>query len=246
MSSKSKKTKSRFEQEVQFSKKDNITEVFSNIRFGTTFKNEKQKAFYKMMDEYKITFCSGLAGCGKTHIALFKALEMLKDNKSTIERIYLVKPNVEVGEKLGYLPGDIEEKLYMYMLSFYDIIEQLIGEENTQYLKAQNYIKNLPYQFVRGRTLNNAFVIIDECQNLSQHEIKTILTRIGSTSKYVLLGDTGQMDKTFGKDKSGLEDALERFKDFDKMGKFEFSEDDSVRDPIINEILKYYKTSKEK
>ena len=116
----------------------------------------------------------------------------------------------------------------------------MIGEENTNYLKEQGLIKDLPYQFLRGRTLNNAFVIIDECQNLSIHEIKTILTRIGSTSKYVLLGDTGQMDKSFGKEKNGLEDALERFKTFDKIGKFKFNDTDSVRDPIVNELLKFY------
>lgn len=236
-----KKPKSRFSPSVEPTKKDTITNIFSQIRFNTTFKTEAQKNFYKIIDDHKVTICSGLAGCGKTHIAVFKALEMLRDTNSTIEKIYLVKPNVEVGEKLGYLPGTVEEKIYMYMISFYDIFESLIGEENTQYLKEQGYIKDLPYQFLRGRTLNNAFVIIDECQNLSQHEIKTILTRIGSTSKYILLGDTGQMDKSFGKEKNGLEDALERFKDFDKFGKFAFGADDSVRDPIVNELLKYYK-----
>jgi phosphate starvation-inducible protein PhoH and related proteins len=239
--SKSKKPKTRFNAEREFTKKDTIANVFADIRFSTTFKTESQKNFNKIIEDHRITICSGLAGCGKTHIAVFKALEMLRDNKSTIERIYLVKPNVEVGEKLGFLPGTVEEKIYMYMISFYDIFESMIGEANTQYLKDQGLIKDLPYQFLRGRTLNNAFVIIDECQNMSMHEIKTILTRIGSTSKYVLLGDTGQMDKkpSHG-EKSGLDDALTRFKDFDKIGKFTFSDGDSVRDPLINELLKFY------
>lgn len=238
MSKSKAKPKSRFDKPN--SKKDTIANIFAGIRFGTTFKTESQKEFSKVIDEHRITISSGLAGCGKTHIAVFKALEMLRDNTSTIERIYLIKPNVEVGEKLGFLPGTVEEKIYMYMISFYDIFESMIGEGNTQILRAQGLIKDLPYQFLRGRTLNNAFVIIDECQNLSQHEIKTILTRIGSTSKYILLGDTGQSDKQFGKEKNGLDDALSRFEKFDKIGKFKFNDTDSVRDPLINELLKFY------
>jgi len=238
--SKSKKPKTRFSTEKEFNKKDTIQNAFSDIRFSTTYKTESQKTFSNIIDEHKISICSGLAGCGKTHIAIFKALEMLRDNKSTIEKIYLVKPNVEVGEKLGFLPGTVEEKIYMYMISFYDIFESMIGEDNTKYLKEMGLIKDLPYQFLRGRTLNNAFVIIDECQNLSMHEVKTILTRIGSTSKYVLLGDTGQMDKSFGKEKSGLDDALSRFENFDKIGIFKFNDSDSIRDPLINELLKFY------
>ena len=115
--SKAKPSK-RFSTEKEISKKESIASVFSDIRFATTFKTESQKEFNKVIADNKITICSGLAGCGKTHIAIHKALEAIKDTSSTIERIYLVKPNVEVGEKLGYLPGTIEEKIYMYMISF--------------------------------------------------------------------------------------------------------------------------------
>ena len=238
--SKTKKPKGRFSIEPEITKKNTATALFSDIRLVTTFKTESQKNFYKTISDHRISFGSGLAGCGKTHIAVFKALEVLKDNNSAIDKIYLVKPNVEVGEKLGFLPGTVEEKIFMYMISFYDIFESLIGEGNTKLLKDGGFIKDLSYQFLRGRTLNNAFVIIDECQNFTVHELKTILTRIGSNSQYVLLGDTGQMDKNFGKDKNALDDALIRFKDFDKMGKFVFDENDSVRDPLINELLKFY------
>lgn len=238
--SKTKKPKSRFSNEPETTKKSISNTIFTDIRLVTTFKTESQKTFYKTINEHRITFGSGLAGCGKTHIALFKALEALKDNNSPIDKIYLVKPNIEVGEKLGYLPGPVEEKIFMYMISFYDIFESLIGEGNTKLLREGGFIKDLSYQFLRGRTLNNAFVVIDECQNFTKHELKTILTRIGSNSQYVLLGDTGQMDKNFGKELNGLDDALIRFKDFDKIGKFVFDENDSVRDPLINELLKYY------
>jgi len=244
MSNPKKKAKSQRtpkEYHEEFGKKDIVANYFEGVKLDIKFKNENQKTYYKLLDDFEISICSGIAGCGKTHIALFKALELLKDKSNNIERIYLSKPNVEVGEKLGFLPGTVEEKIYMYMLSFHDVLEDIIGEDLTKTLKFANVIQYLPVQFLRGRTLKNACVIVDECQNLTTNEIKTIITRIGMNTKYILLGDTDQSDKKFihGED-NGLHDALTRFEKFNKMGKFVFGPNDSVRNPIINDLLKYY------
>lgn len=224
-----------------FTRKDIVANYFEGVNLNIKFKTENQKAYYQILNDFEISICSGLAGCGKTHMAIFKALELLKDRNNPIERIYLSKPNVEVGEKLGYLPGTVEEKIYMYMLSFHDVLDDIIGDDLTKQLKFNNIIQYLPIQFLRGRTLNNACIIVDECQNLTSGEIKTIITRIGHNSKYMLLGDTDQTDKKFVHEENGLNDALNRFADFDKFGKFKFQAGDSVRNPLINDLLKYYK-----
>jgi len=233
-----KQSKSNYDE--IFTKKNLISNYLEGTRLDIKFKNEHQKEYYKILDQYEISICSGIAGCGKTHIAMFKALELIKDANSPIEKIYLSKPNVEVGEKLGYLPGTVEEKIYMYMLSFHDVLDDIIGDDMVKQLKLHGVIQYLPIQFLRGRTLKNACVIIDECQNLTSNEIKTIITRIGHNSKYMLLGDTDQTDKKFTNEDNGLNDALKRFADFDKMGKFKFGPEDSVRNPIINDLIKYY------
>ena len=229
-----------------FTKKNTITNIFTGHRIDVKFKTENQKNFYKLINEHIMTICSGIHGCGKTQIAVYAALEALRNPNNNIERIFLVKPNIEVGEKLGYLPGTVEEKIYMYMLSYYDVLEAMVDEELIQQLRHHKFIQELPTQFIRGRTLNNAFVIIDECQNMTVHEIKTLITRIGENSKYVLLGDTEQIDKKFNGELNGLSDALKRFEPFDKFGTFNFVAGDSVRHPIINELLEYYEKPEDK
>ena len=174
------------------------------------FKNPAQRRFYKTISSKDITFGIGPAGCGKTYLSVHRALRELGDKDSKIDGIVIVKPLVEAaGEKIGYLPGDVEEKTAPFMMSFYYNMEQIIGKQRVDILKEINVIQVIPLAFMRGITLSNKFVILDEAQNATPEQIKMFVTRIGENSKYIITGDLEQSD--ISKHKSGLEDAVKRF-----------------------------------
>ena len=174
------------------------------------FKNPAQRRFYNTISKKDITFCIGPAGCGKTYLSVHRALRELGDKESKIDGIVIVKPLVEAaGEKIGYLPGDVEEKTAPFMMSFYYNMEQIIGKQRLQVLKESNVIQVIPLAFMRGITLTNKFVILDEAQNATPDQIKMFVTRIGENSKYIITGDLEQSD--IKKHSSGLEDAIKRF-----------------------------------
>ena len=206
------------------------------------FKNPAQRRFYKTISNKDITFGIGPAGCGKTYLSVHRALRELSDKQSKIDGIVIVKPLVEAaGEKLGFLPGDVEEKTAPFMMSFYYNMEQIIGKQRMEVLKESNIIQVIPLAFMRGITLANKFVILDEAQNATPEQIKMFVTRIGENSKYIITGDLDQSD--IQKHKSGLEDAIKRFAGVHGVGLASFKEKDVVRHSLVRRLLKRYKDS---
>ena len=204
------------------------------------FKNPAQRRFYKTISKKDITFCIGPAGCGKTYLSVHRALRELGDKDSHIDGIVIVKPLVEAaGEKIGYLPGDVEEKTAPFMMSFYYNMEQIIGKQRLQVLKDSNIIQVIPMAYMRGITLSNKFVILDEAQNATPEQIKMFVTRIGEHSKYIITGDLEQSD--IKKGTSGLEDAIKRFAGVHGVGLSMFKEKDVVRHSLVKRLLKRYR-----
>jgi len=206
------------------------------------FKTPAQKRFYKTISTKDITFGIGPAGCGKTYLSVHKALRELGDKDSTIDGIVIVKPLVEAaGEKIGFLPGDVEEKTLPFMMSFYYNMEQIIGKQRMNILKDSNTIQVIPMAYMRGITLANKFVILDEAQNATPEQIKMFVTRLGEGSRYIITGDLAQSDIKHGK--SGLEDAIKRFAGVHGVGLASFKEKDIVRHSLVRRLLKRYKDS---
>jgi len=204
------------------------------------YKNPAQRRFYKTISDKDITFGIGPAGCGKTYLSVHRALRELGDKHSKIDGIVIVKPLVEAaGEKIGFLPGDVEEKTAPFMMSFYYNMEQIIGKQRMEVLKENNVIQVIPLAFMRGITLANKFVILDEAQNATPEQIKMFVTRIGENSKYIITGDLEQSD--IQKHKSGLEDAIKRFAGIHGVGLAQFKEKDVVRHSLVRRLLKRYK-----
>ena len=221
-------------------KKEILNFNFSQI----TLKNEKQKQLINKVHENQITFSSGPAGCGKTFIALKAALEIVKNNqKYNIHKILITKPIVEAGgESLGFLPGDVSEKTEVYMHSFYSNFNKLIGKVHTKNLVENSIIKSVPLPYMRGETFDNCIVILDEAQNTTVTGLKLFLSRIGENAKLIILGDIDQTDLKFRNgDKSGLEDAFQRFENLKGVAFSTFDENDIVRSSILIELMKKYK-----
>ena len=206
------------------------------------YKTPAQKRFYETISKKDITFCIGPAGVGKTYLSVHRALRELGDKTNQIDGIVIVKPLVEAaGEKLGYLPGDVEEKTAPFMMSFYYNMEQIIGKQRLGILKDTNTIQVIPLAFMRGITLANKFVILDEAQNATPEQIKMFVTRLGSNSKYIITGDLAQSDIKRGS--SGLEDAVKRFAGVRGVGLASFKEKDIVRHSLVRRLLGRYKDS---
>lgn len=226
--------------EDEFTQKDLTRNVLTN-RIPLKYKNPKQKEFVKTIVDSEITICAGPAGTGKSFLAVAKALDLIQQAGTKYEKILLTRPAVESGSKLGYLPGDLSEKLFPYMLPLLDIIDKVVGKEKRLDLMKHEIVEFQPLSFIRGKTIDNAILIMDECQNASPHEMKTLLTRIGENSKFILTGDLDQSDKYPKLEDTGLYDITHRLKGVNGLNMFEFNEADIVRNPIISEILKKYK-----
>ena len=208
---------------------------FKNLEY----RNTAQKRFYETISKKDITFCIGPAGVGKTYLSVHRALRELGNKDNRINGIVIVKPLVEAaGEKIGYLPGDVEEKTAPWMMSFYYNMEQIIGKQRLNILKENNIIQVIPLAFMRGITLANKFVILDEAQNATPEQIKMFVTRIGEHSKYIIAGDLEQSD--IKKHSSGLEDAVKRFAGVHGVGLASFKEKDVVRHSLVKRLLKRY------
>lgn len=198
-------------------------------------KNARQKEFLKTMQDKEVTICNGLAGSGKTYVALYHALKSLE--KGQCDKIVLVKSVTTLDqEDVGFLPGDIAQKMDPFMYSYYGNIDKIIGEEWRKRLVKEGKIQIQPLAYIRGINIDNAVCIIDECQNLYLDAFKSIITRIGENSKYIILGDCQQIDRR-KKQSSVLEKILKIFKDSDFIGTVEFQPEDCVRNPLIPKIL---------
>ncbi|MDD4320290.1 MAG: PhoH family protein [Acidaminococcaceae bacterium] len=184
-----------------------------------------------------ITIGIGPAGTGKTYLAVAMAVKALKTKE--VERIILTRPAVEAGEKLGFLPGDLQDKVDPYLRPLYDALYDIMGMETFQKHLAKGAIEVAPLAYMRGRTLNDSFIILDEAQNTSPEQMKMVLTRFGFGSKMVITGDATQVDLPFGK-KSGLGHAALVLKETEGIGIMRFSETDVVRHEIVGAIIRAY------
>lgn len=227
------------EQKKNVSKKDQITEIIKK-KSKEKFLSENQKKYYDLLVGNQITICSGPAGVGKSYIAMKAALDLLSDPESPYEKIIIVRPAVEAEEKLGSLPGNVEEKLDPYIFPSYYLMNKIIGKEAREKLKQIDVIEVFALAYMRGMNIDNSILIFEEAQNSTPNQMKLLLTRIGYNSKFFISGDLEQTDRYKDKKQSGLWDAIEKFKDIDDVGVFEFEIKDIVRNPLISKILKKY------
>ncbi len=202
-------------------------------------RNMAQKHYLKAIEEYDMTFALGPAGTGKTFLAVAVAAAAM--NAKLIKRIILCRPAVEAGEKLGFLPGDLAEKVNPYLRPLYDALYDIMGFEKVSKLLERNMIEIAPLAFMRGRTLSDAFIILDEAQNTTPEQMKMFLTRLGFGSKAVITGDITQTDLPDGK-RSGLRVAIEILGHVEGIKVFEFTKRDVVRHPLVGRIVDAYET----
>lgn len=206
-------------------------------RKSISARNNKQAAFLDSIDKFDITFAVGPAGTGKTYLAVSKAIESFE--KGEVQRLIFVRPAVEAGEKLGFLPGDLVEKVLPYLRPVYDALYEMIGFKETQKMIQSDIIEVLPLAFMRGRTLNESFIILDEAQNTTVMQMKMFLTRMGFGSKTVVTGDVTQVDLPKGTD-SGLAHALDLFQNIPDISIHTFSSREVVRHPLVSKIVDCY------
>lgn len=214
-------------------------------RVHLKFKNQKQKEFAKLIEDNEIIICSGPAGTGKSFVSIGTALELLQNPNNKYNKIVIIKPIVESSDyQLGYLKGSLKEKLEPYAASSLSIIDKIIGVKSRKKLEEENIILIDTISFLRGKSFDGSLLIMEESQNLSPNEMKTLLTRIGENSKFIISGDIDQSDRFKNVKESGLYDAINRFKNLNKIKLFTFDVEDVVRNPIISSILKLYDTPK--
>jgi phosphate starvation-inducible PhoH-like protein len=222
------------------SKKDLIGQIIKR-KTKEKFLTVNQKKYYDTLIESEITICSGPAGVGKSYITMKAAIDLLSDPKTPYEKIIIVRPAVEAEEKLGSLPGNVEEKLDPYIFPSYYLLNKIIGKESREKLKEIEVIEVFALAFMRGMNIDNSILIFEEGQNASPSQMKLLLTRIGFNSKFFISGDVEQSDKYKNKTLSGLWDAIEKFRDDDYVSTFEFKDkNDIVRNPLISKILRKY------
>jgi phosphate starvation-inducible PhoH-like protein len=221
------------------SKKNIINQIVPK-KTREKFLSESQRQYYKLLCDKEITICSGPAGVGKSYIAMKAAVDLLVDPNTPYEKIIIVRPAVEAEEKLGSLPGNVEEKLDPYIFPSYYLLNKIIGKQNREKLKEIEAIEVFALAYMRGMNIDNSILIFEEAQNCSPKQMKLLLTRIGFNSKFFISGDLEQTDRYKDKTHSGLYDAIEKFTNIDKIGIFSFKDQDIVRNPIISQILEKY------
>ena len=196
-----------------------------------------QKDYYNIVKRNDVTFSIGPAGTGKTFMAVAFAVSALTSKE--VDRIVLCRPAVEAGENLGFLPGDLKEKVDPYLAPFYDSLGEMISISKYKPLIADKVIEIIPLAFMRGRTLNNAFMILDEAQNATKTQMKMFLTRLGNNSKAIITGDTTQIDLP-NNVKSGLVEVVDLLKNIDGIGFAHLTSKDVVRHKLVREIIDAY------
>ena len=200
-------------------------------------KTINQSLYLHALNNNSIVFGIGPAGTGKTYIAVLYACNLLK--KQHIKKIVLVRPVVEAGEKLGFLPGDIKEKIDPYLIPLYDCLEDVFGKEQVEKMIEKGIIEIAPLAYMRGRTLDNSCIILDEAQNTTQMQMKMFLTRLGFNSKMIITGDTSQID-LMNKSLSGLIEASRILRDIEGIKFINFEKSDVMRNPLVYKIIEKY------
>ena len=226
---------------LSLSKKPKIIDTDIQIRTPKKIvrpRGGNQQSYIKNINKYEINFGIGDAGTGKTYIAVAAAVEALLSDK--VQRIVLIRPAVEAGEKLGFLPGDLSQKVDPYLRPLYDGLYEMLGIEKTTKLIEKEVIEVAPLAYLRGRTLNNSFIIMDESQNTTVEQMKMVLTRIGFGSQAVINGDLTQIDLP-KHITSGLDHVINVLKETDGIGITRFSSNDVVRHPLVRKIIDAYK-----
>ena len=216
--------------------------VFVNTFDGRpiTAKTINQKRYFEALQTSDIVFASGSAGSGKTYLAVAYALNQLKKNK--IKKIIITRPVVEAGEKLGFLPGDLKEKIDPYLIPIYDAIDDILGVDAASKAIEKQIIEIAPLAYMRGRTLDNAFIILDEAQNTTENQMKMFLTRLGFNSKMIITGDITQID-LMKPQSSGLVHAMKILKDVKEIKFINFRSIDVMRHPLVSKIISKYEES---
>ncbi len=215
------------------------------VRGGRTIhpRTKGQATYVQAIRDHSLVFCTGPAGTGKTYLAVATAVEALRAQQ--IRKIVLVRPAVEAGESLGYLPGDLQAKINPYLRPLLDALNEMMDFDQMRRYMDEDVIEVVPLAYMRGRTLNQAFVILDEAQNTTVSQMKMFLTRMGEGSQIVVSGDTSQMDLA-PHTKSGLIDALARLRNIDGFAKVVLTGEDIVRHRLVQEIVRAYDDSKKK
>lgn len=218
---------------------DNGSETLVHGNGGVKIKARtvNQKKMVEFIQKNDMVFAVGPAGTGKTYTAVALAVKALKSKE--VKRIVLTRPAVEAGENLGFLPGDLKEKLDPYLMPLYDALRDMIPPERLAEMMQYGVIEIAPLAFMRGRTLDKAFVILDEAQNTTLMQMKMFLTRMGMTAKFVITGDMSQVDLP-GKQKSGLSYATEILRDIEGIGIVEMGQSDIIRHKLIGKIIKAF------
>jgi phosphate starvation-inducible PhoH-like protein len=227
-----------------FSKKEFINSVIKRKQ-KNKFLSPNQEEYYNLLKENEITICSGPAGVGKSYISMKAAVDLLMDPNNGYEKLIIVRPAVEAEEKLGSLPGNLEEKLDPYIFPSYYLLNKIIGKEAREELKKADIIEVFALAYMRGMNIDNSILIFEESQNSTPNQMKLLLTRIGYNSKFFISGDLEQTDRYKDKTQSGLYDALQRFKNVNKIGLYDFRDAKNVRNPLISKILDKYEENRD-
>lgn len=206
-------------------------------------RTDGQEKYIDIAQSNDIVFSTGPAGTGKTFIAIAFAVAALENR--IVDKIVLCRPAVEAGESLGFLPGDLKEKIDPYLTPLYDALSEILFFEKLKPLLSENIIEIIPLAYMRGRTLNNAFMILDEAQNATSVQMKMFLTRLGENSKMIINGDLSQVDLPSGT-KSGLRESIKILDNIDDIGFIEFGNKDVVRNPLVSKIVYNYEKFEKK
>ncbi len=224
------------------SQKGSLKTVYGNLQFHhkgklIKAKSKHQEEYLAAMSKYDVVIAIGAAGTGKTYLAVAQAVDSLK--KRQVSRIILTRPAVEAGESLGFLPGDLQDKLDPYLRPLYDALYDMMDVEEVNHYVEKKIIEIAPLAYMRGRTLNNSFIILDEGQNTTHEQMKMFLTRMGETSKVVVTGDVTQVDLPGGK-KSGLIEGQKILKTIKGIKFIQLKDSDIVRHSLVKDIVRAY------